>query len=309
MELDSLKTIGFEITGKCNFNCVHCYLGAKNNNFLAKEFIMNVIKKIGSNFHSIYLTGGEPLLHPDFIDIYTNIRKQGFLITILTNGSLINDDIWDLFKESMPHKIEISLYGMTEITNEKVTGIKGSFDVVMSNIIKLNKMYQNFILKYNVLTINYHELDTFINFCKKNNISFSISTQIIPDLFGNQDTTTYRLDPQKSVSLLQRLGLDLRTVNEVQHICDAGDNIFIDSNKVLRGCPVLKTDHDLKIEKECDSSLMLSTMKSIKTFCNTLDDKICPGWIALEDKEKVKSYIDQVAFYKKNLSLKDTIKI
>jgi hypothetical protein len=145
-----------------------------------------------------------------------------------------------------------------------------------------------------LLTINYYELDEFIDFCKSLKVRFSISMQIIPDLLGNQDPIEYRLDPQKAADRLKKSGLDLKTVYGEPHICDAGDNVYIDANKILRGCPVLKTDYDLAMKEGYDSRLIFSTMDKIRAFCNNFNDKVCPGWMLLEDREKVKSYINTV---------------
>jgi len=46
----------------------------------------------------LLITGGEPLLRPDFRDIYMYAKRKGFLITLFTNGTLLDADIADQLK-------------------------------------------------------------------------------------------------------------------------------------------------------------------------------------------------------------------
>ena len=92
------------ITGKCNLNCLHCF-NAKDNAPLNTELsyeqildILNQAKDIG--IHAFTLTGGEPLVHPRFLDIVKAIYERDmFIFELNTNGLLLNQKILDVFKE------------------------------------------------------------------------------------------------------------------------------------------------------------------------------------------------------------------
>ena len=64
----------------------------------------------------LLITGGEPLLRDDFPQIYTELSKLGFIISINTNGYLITDKILELFKKNPPTRVNISLYGANDNT-------------------------------------------------------------------------------------------------------------------------------------------------------------------------------------------------
>lgn len=91
------------ITGKCNYNCLHCF-NAADNNQLQTEFsweecvrLMDEAKRCGVN--AINLTGGEPMLHPHFMDIIRGIHERGMYVRgIITNGSLLTQEILDELK-------------------------------------------------------------------------------------------------------------------------------------------------------------------------------------------------------------------
>ena len=68
----------------------------------------------------LLLTGGEPFLWPDFWELYMYLSKKGFLISINSNGSLIDEGVIEQLKERPPIRINITLYGASNATYEKL---------------------------------------------------------------------------------------------------------------------------------------------------------------------------------------------
>lgn len=134
------KSLMWDITRKCNLNCIHCY---NNGNVkLIKEmdlssnykYIIDAIKTIGVNH--IHLLGGEPLLVKSLWDILYYANSKNILVTINTNGTLLNDEVIDRLIDANVSQITISLDGATCEDNDLIRG-KGTFDLVISNIQKL----------------------------------------------------------------------------------------------------------------------------------------------------------------------------
>lgn len=130
----------FELTPRCNFNCRMCYvhLDKKEADERGKELtadewleIASIAKKRGLLF--LLLTGGEPLVRPDFKYLYTELKKMGFVISINTNGSLIDGDYLDFFVKNPPSRFNISLYGASDDTYESLCGNR-MFSKVIANI-------------------------------------------------------------------------------------------------------------------------------------------------------------------------------
>jgi len=89
----------------------------------------------------VLLTGGEVLLRQDFSDIYTHMKKKGFLVSVFTNASLISQDHISLFKKYPPRNLEITVYGTSDSEYAKVTGtrnfagFKAGIDMLISESI------------------------------------------------------------------------------------------------------------------------------------------------------------------------------
>jgi len=94
-----MQRIRWSITGKCNYRCRHCYMSAPDAHFgeLSHDAIMDIAQQIGAcGIPQVSLTGGEPLIRPDFLDIVTALTKQGVAINQLyTNGALLSENILD----------------------------------------------------------------------------------------------------------------------------------------------------------------------------------------------------------------------
>ena len=130
-----------ELTPLCNMNCKMCYVSLKKEemcqlgSLLAKKDWLRIAKEMqAAGVLFLLLTGGEPLLYPDFKEIYLQLRKMGFIITINTNGTLIDQQWADFFGEYPPRRMNITLYGVDNETYVKQCCHHGGFDQVMRGV-------------------------------------------------------------------------------------------------------------------------------------------------------------------------------
>lgn len=162
-----------EITARCNNNCRHCYINLPVGDKVARESELTVseiteITKDAVSLGAIWclLTGGEPLLRDDFFDIYLSLKKMGFLISVFTNATLITDEHVRLFKKYPPRDVEVSVYGVTRATYERVTRCPGSFDAFMHGLNLLLEGGVKVRFKTMALRSNVHELSDIARFCR-----------------------------------------------------------------------------------------------------------------------------------------------
>lgn len=138
-----LRVLLIEITQKCNAKCDHCGSRCDINSgeLLSKEDILSALTDIKNNIGTdvmINITGGEPLMRSDLFDITKEITKMGFDWGLVTNGTLITDDVIKSMKETGLKTITISIDGLKE-THESLRHMPGSFDIIIRNIKKLKE--------------------------------------------------------------------------------------------------------------------------------------------------------------------------
>src|SRR5947199_5871974 len=163
-----------EITRRCPLECQHCYnnlpmgdLTARNRELSKQEYeaILDELADMGVIW--LLFTGGEIFARKDFLEIYTFAKQKGFLITLFTNGILINEKIADYLREYPPFAIEITLYGRTKETYEALTQLPGSYDRCMRGIRLLMERGLPLKLKTVGTRINAHEVVAMRAFAEK----------------------------------------------------------------------------------------------------------------------------------------------
>ncbi len=162
------KILIWNITGKCNLACQHCYNRSDkfNESGLPKGVLLKVIpslKKLGVK--SVILSGGEPLLRSDVFDIAHALKKENIMTSLSSNGTLINAGNIGEINENFDY-VGISLDGDEE-THDKFRGIAGAFKKA-SNAVNLCK--ENGVkagLRFSLTKFNCDKLDYFIDLALK----------------------------------------------------------------------------------------------------------------------------------------------
>lgn len=137
----------FELTPRCNFNCRMCYVHLNEEQIprygkelTAEEWlwIAQDAKDAGTTW--LCITGGEPLMHPEFETIWKELTQMGFFITLQTNASLIRGKKADLLAQYPPRHVKITLYGSDDETYEKVCRVQNGFTRVDEGIRTLKEL-------------------------------------------------------------------------------------------------------------------------------------------------------------------------
>jgi radical SAM protein with 4Fe4S-binding SPASM domain len=136
---------------------------------------------------SLTITGGEPLLRPDILDIYDHIKSKGILPILFTNATLMTPRIADHLAEYPPLFVEVSVYGRTREIYESVTGIPGSYDRCMQGIHELVERDIKIFLKTPAMVQNRHELDSLAQFAKSLGSDFRFDVLLSPRLEHMED--------------------------------------------------------------------------------------------------------------------------
>ncbi len=156
-----LKWLAFEITPRCNLNCIHCRTSAAMNlkDKLSFEDICNVINEISTEFKPVVvLTGGEPLLREDVFEIAKYIKSKGMRVGLATNGTLINSNIALEIKEHIDI-VSLSLDGSTKEVHDNFRQVKGAFDATVNAAKLLKKTGVEFIINSSFTKRNQSDIE------------------------------------------------------------------------------------------------------------------------------------------------------
>ena len=201
----------FDLTYRCNFRCLHCYAGhlATEARSRASELetgqvidLLSAAAEAGCLM--MLLSGGEPLLRHDFLDIYTAAKRLGLIVTVFTNASLLTEDHLNVFAEYPPHLVEVSVYGAGEATYERITGVHGSFRRVRTGIERLLDGGARVGLKTMILRDNVDDIDGIEAMATSLGLRFRLDPMVTPRLNGDLTPLEQRVDPQQAVDLEMR---------------------------------------------------------------------------------------------------------
>lgn len=159
-----LTYLFLELTNACNLSCRHCGSNCSRSchDYMDTELIFRTLKEVAEDFGSstvmICLTGGEPMLHPDFFKIVEYIVSLGFPWGITTNATLINEDNARKLKDLQLRSITISLDGL-EQTHDWLRNAPGCFRRTLEAISALREVRIPVQITSVIHKGNFHELD------------------------------------------------------------------------------------------------------------------------------------------------------
>ncbi len=192
---------GFELTPYCNLSCKMCYVHetAPGLPLLSGDQWLEIGRQASENGTlCIVLTGGEPLLHPDFKQIYSGLKQMGMVLTMNTNATLIDKEMADFLAKDMPRRVNVSLYGPNEEVYEKLCGNASGFRKTIRAIELM--LERNIPVKINIIpnTVSFPYLDEMLAICRSYDLTVEMTTYLFEPLrklsCGQQG---YRLSPEQ----------------------------------------------------------------------------------------------------------------
>ena len=153
-----------ELTDLCNLSCLHCgsSCGGSRGRFLNTELLSRTLGEVAEDFEPrtvmICLTGGEPLMHPDFFKIAGKIQSLGFPWGITTNGTLINAACAERMAALGLESVTLSLDGLEE-THDALRRAEGCFKKVLKAVDNLHSAGIKVQITSVIHSRNYNELE------------------------------------------------------------------------------------------------------------------------------------------------------
>lgn len=199
----------FELTPLCNMNCDMCFVRLNSDDMKQtgcirrpKEWIAlaREMREAGTLF--VLLTGGEPLLYQGFKEVYVALKKMGMIITLNTNGTLIDEKWADFFEKYPPRRINITLYGKNEYTYKTLCHYSGGFKKTIRAIKLLQERKIDIKINGSITPGNVEDLESLLSMVDKMGVFWKFDTYMYPASRerSNKFNQDSRLDPKEAAS-------------------------------------------------------------------------------------------------------------
>ncbi|MBQ9833160.1 MAG: radical SAM protein [Clostridia bacterium] len=185
----------FELTARCNLNCRMCYVRLSDEQVkrigrerTEKEWLTlaEEARKAGMLF--LLLTGGEPFMLPHFKSLYTELSKMGFIISINSNGTLIDEKCVEWLAKNPPSRMSVTLYGGNDETYRNLCRNSGMFDRVVN---ALRLLREADILVRATMTLTPYNVDDckkVHEICQGIDVPLHMASYVFPPLRRDKDS-------------------------------------------------------------------------------------------------------------------------
>ena len=201
-----------DLTYRCNNNCRHCWLRLPVNSRSSKnELSFAEIRQIADEARSMgcnrwFISGGEPILRPDFSEIFDYLTHKAVSYSLNTNGTTITPSIARLLKRKGTKMIAI--YGATADVHDHITRTPGSFEEALRGIAYLKEAGAGFVLQLIPMRDNFHQWPRMIRLAESLSPQYRVGA---PWLYltacgsaaRNREIIRQRLDPATVICLDQ----------------------------------------------------------------------------------------------------------
>jgi len=199
-----------DITYGCNNNCRHCWVNIPAGSpERQKELGLDEIREIVDEARKMgcrkwYISGGEPMLRPDFAEIFDTITYRSAHYSLNTNGTLITPEIARLLKRKGSKMVV--LYGATADVHDHITRNPGSFEAAMQGIAYLRGSGAGFTVQIIPMRDNYHQFHDMVSLAQSLSPHWRIGASWLylsacGDPKKNQEIIRQRLEPADIIQL------------------------------------------------------------------------------------------------------------
>ncbi len=254
-KLPSFQSLMIEITKKCNERCLHCYIPHEDKNiYMAdKDFyeIIKQCKEIGT-IYDIKISGGECMTHPSFKKFIKFVKDEGFALTVLSNLTLLDDEILQIMKQGTLTNVQVTLFSLDSKIHDKITTIPGSLEKALANLQKLHDANIPVSIATQVMELNKDSMGDLFAYASKMGFRMLCDWTIIAKENLSQDNLSLRvkdLNIYKDILNL-KLKYDKNYKNEMKQIlnyplkdgncylCNAGFlGLQVETNLNVHACP------------------------------------------------------------------------
>lgn len=180
-------TANFELTPTCTLNCDMCFIHTERNVVERHGGLLPLqqwldwaeqLQDMGTLF--ILLTGGEPMLYPHFKELYTRLREMGFILTLNTNGTLIDNEMVRILQTHKPRRINVTLYGSSRETYGRLCHNPQGYTLCVEALKRLKKAGIDVKLNVSIVRKNEKDYDEIIRLTRQLDIPAEVNSYMFP---------------------------------------------------------------------------------------------------------------------------------
>ncbi|MFH1427954.1 MAG: glycosyltransferase [Patescibacteria group bacterium] len=201
------------VTYKCNSRCQMCNIWQAKNQ---PELPLQAFKNLSPSLKYINISGGEPFLRKDIIEVIKKVKKASpkAQIIISSNGlatDLILNKMKSILKIDKNIGVRISIDGRQE-THDKIRGISGMYNKAMQTIAGLQKLgVNNLGLSFTIMDENIDDLIYVYNLAKERNLQLALALVQNSDIYFNKNTNKIKYQAEVSQALGQVIRSELKS--------------------------------------------------------------------------------------------------
>lgn len=179
----------FELTPLCNMNCRMCYVRMSREQqeaahpLVRRDAWLDLARQAKEQgLLYLLLTGGEPLLHPDFREILTALHRMGLLVSVNTNGTLIDEEVVQWLRQAPPVRMNVTLYGASDETYDRLCRNPQGFTQVTRAIRLLRDAGISVKLNCSLTPYNAADLEGIFAYAKEEKLLVQATSYMFPPL-------------------------------------------------------------------------------------------------------------------------------
>lgn len=192
---DFLRSIHIEIANECNERCVHCYIPHELKNKVIDTDLFYQVVEDGRamNVINITISGGEPLLHKNFLNFLVRCRELDLSVNVLTNLTMLTDEIISEMKKNPLLSVQTSIYSMDPVIHDTITKVIGSFEKTKNSVLKLCIAGIPVQISCPIMKQNKDSFTDVIEWGNKNNIQVAVDYVIFAEYDNSNRNLINRL--------------------------------------------------------------------------------------------------------------------
>ncbi len=250
------KLLFFAINNTCNNRCKMCSIWKmKEKKAVRFEKAKEALEKFYNHgFRFLQLTGGEPLLNPDFFRILGFAKKLGFTVFFPTNGTLISREVAEKLAESKVDQVSISIHHFDPKTFEEISGHKNILKKTLDAVKYLRQAGVPVSVLCTITKDNYKDIESIVKFFKglKLSVSFCTPMSISKTSFALGGKSAEFSKDELKGAITQIIGLKKKYGN-IFNCRDFLEDVlsFLDGEKSRHSClggkKIFYLDWDMKV--------------------------------------------------------------